>query len=152
MTHQKLTMAPRQAVTKANAQCKRADKAGEGLILDEWCATTDWPRNDARKALTGALTPRLVRPWAPRRPIHSAEIIAALACGWAVLGAPTGKRPASIMAELVPRPRRFQELVITDDAELALLEMSAATMDRWLAPTGPSCSSGAGSTPSAGKC
>ena len=69
MTHQKLTMAPRQAVTKANAQCKRADKAGEGLILDEWCATTDWPRNDARKALTGALTPRLVRPWAPRRPI-----------------------------------------------------------------------------------
>ena len=100
-------MAPRQAVTKANAQCKRADKAGEGLILDEWCATTDWPRNDARKALTGALTPRLGARGHRSARIHSAETIAPLACGWAVLGAPTGKRPASIMAELVPRLPRF---------------------------------------------
>ena len=38
------------------------------------------------------------------------------------------------MAELVPRLRRFHALVITDDAELASLAMSAATMDRRLAP------------------
>ena len=94
MTHQKLTMAPRQAVTKANARCKRADKAGEGPILDEWCATTDWPRNDT--PWPGARGHRGAR-------IHSAETIAPLACGWAELGAPTGKRLASRMAELVPR-------------------------------------------------
>ena len=98
------------------------------------CATTGWHRNHARKALSQALTPRLVRPRAPRRPIYGAEVIAALAFCWAVLGAPTGKRLAPIMAELVPRLRRFQELVITDDAELALLAMSPATMDRRLAP------------------
>ena len=98
------------------------------------CATTGWHRNHARKALAQALTPRLVRPRAPRRPIYGAEVIAALAFCWAVLGAPTGKRLAPIMAELVPRLRRFQELVITDDAELALLAMSPATMDRRLAP------------------
>src|SRR5664280_437522 len=74
-------------------------------------------------------------------PIYGAEVIAALAFCWAVLGGagrcwapPTGKRLAPIMAELVPRLRRFQELVITDDAELALLAMSPATMDRRLAP------------------
>ena len=36
-----LTMAQRRAVTKTNAtRYKRADKAGEGLIVDELCATT----------------------------------------------------------------------------------------------------------------
>ena len=48
-------------------------------------------------------------------------------------GAPTGKRLAPIMAELVPTLRRFDELVISDDIEMALLAMSPATMDRRLA-------------------
>ena len=67
-------MAQRQAVTKTNATWyKRTDKAGKGLILDELCATTGWHRNHARKALSQALTPRLVRPRAPRRPIYTAR-------------------------------------------------------------------------------
>src|SRR5664279_3587160 len=103
-----LTMVQRQAVTKTNAtRYKRTDKAGKGVILDELCATTGWHRNHARKALTQAL----------RVPIYGPEVIAALAFCWAVLGAPTGKRLAPIMAELVPTLRRFQELVITDDTE-----------------------------------
>lgn len=51
----------------------------------------------------------------------------------AVLGAPTGKRLAPIMSELVPRLRRFDELDITDDTHAELLAMSAATMDCRLA-------------------
>jgi len=91
------------------------------------CATTGWHRNHARKALKEALTPRLVRPRAPRPPRDGPEVVAALGFCWAVLGAPAGKRLAPVMAELVARSRRFEELVIPDATAGLLVTMSAAT-------------------------
>jgi Integrase core domain. len=52
---------------------------------------------------------------------------------WAVLGAPTGKRLAPVLAELVATLRRFGELVLTDETAALLVAMSAATIDRRLA-------------------
>lgn len=130
-----LTVGQRHAVTKTIAmRYKSASKAEKGRILDELCAITGWHRNHARKALKEALTPKLVRPRAPRPPRYEPEVVAALAFCWAVLGAPTGKRLAPVMAELVARLRRFEELVISDVTAGLLVTMSAATMDRRLAP------------------
>jgi len=53
---------------------------------------------------------------------------------WAVLGAPTGKRLAPVLADLVVRLRRFDELEIDDATAALLVVMSAATIDRRLAP------------------
>ncbi len=50
-----------------------------------------------------------------------------------MLGAPTGKRLKPVMADLVPRLRRFGELEVTDEVAAALLAMGASTMDRRLA-------------------
>ena len=130
-----LTMSQRRAVSKAIAtRYKRAEKAAKGVILDELCATTGWHRNHARKALAAALKPKLVKP--PRKaraPKYDASTVVALGFCWAVLGAPTGKRLAPMMGELVPRLRRFAELDVTDDTAAALVAISAATIDRRLA-------------------
>jgi len=57
-------------------------------------------------------------------------------CGsaWAVLGAPTGKRLASVLVVLVATLRRFDELAVSDATAALLVAMSPATIDRRLAP------------------
>lgn len=130
-----LTLSQRKAVTKAIAtRYRRADKVAKGVILDELCATTGWHRNHARKALAAALRPRIVKPRKARAPRYGEDVVAALVFCWAVLGAPSGKRLAPIMGELVPRLRRFEELMIADETAALLMAMSPATIDRRLAP------------------
>src|SRR5680860_312495 len=130
-----LTMGQRRAVTKTIAtRYKQASRAGKGVILDELCSTTGWHRNHARKALTYALAPRLVRARAQRPPKYGVDVVVALRFCWAVLGAPTGKRLAPVMVELVATLRRFGELDIDDEVAAALVVMSPATIDRRLAP------------------
>jgi transposase InsO family protein len=130
-----LTLTERKAVTKTIAtRYARADKAGKGRILEELCATTGWHRNHARKALGAALRPRIVTARRPRPPKYGPKVIAALIFCWAVLGMPAGKRLAPILGELVAVLRRFGELDIDEDTATLLAGMSAATIDRRLAP------------------
>ena len=114
--------------------CEEPDKRTKGVILDELCATTGWHRSHARKALTMAVQPTVVSPRHPRPPTYGPEVIAALTVCWTVLGMPAGKRLAPMLGELVMVLRHFGELVIDEDTAALLVAMSAATIDRRLAP------------------
>ncbi len=51
-----------------------------------------------------------------------------------MLGAPTGKRLAPVLPDLVERLRRFEELDVSEATAALLVSMSPATIDRRLAP------------------
>jgi hypothetical protein len=130
-----LTLAQRRAITETTATRYRlASKRGKSRILDELCANTGWHRNHARKALAAVLEPRVVAVRRPRPVKYGPEVIEALAVCWSVLGRPAGKRLAPMLGELVAVLRHFGELVIDEDTAELLASMSAATIDRRLAP------------------
>ncbi|MEV0171116.1 hypothetical protein AB0I00_08300 [Streptomyces sp. NPDC050803] len=129
------TLAERRTLTHAVAtRYARAGKQEKSEILDQVCAVTGWHRSHARKALLRAARPQSARSARSRHAKYDSEVISALAFCWTVLDQPSGKRLAPVLPDLVPVLRRHGELDISDETAGLLTGMSAATIDRRLAP------------------
>ena len=133
-----LDVATRRLVTKElKGRYDRGSKAQRTAVLDELCGLTGWHRDHARKALRSAPGPGQERlPRKPRVPVvtYDERVLAALQVCWATLDGPSGKRLAPALPQLVAALRRHGELVLDDQTTALLTRMSAATIDRRLAP------------------
>lgn len=114
----------------------KATKAEKSAILDAVCAVNGWHRDHARKMMRRAVTGYRPPPRPPAQPrfTYGPEVIDALTLCWAALDGATGKRLRPALPDLVPNLISHGHLQASEATIDALLSMSAATIDRRLAP------------------
>jgi hypothetical protein len=129
-------MAERRAVTRSMAaRYLKATKRERSAMLDELCALTGWTRDHARRAIrTAVARGDPPPPPAPRPRIYDEEVLVALRMIWATLDGPSGKRLAPFLPEIVEVLERCGELKVSGEIRGKLTRISAATIDRMLAP------------------
>ena len=95
---------------------------------------TGWNRDYCRASLRSAGTLKIARPRTARSPKYGPHLIACLTMCWTFTRTPAGKRLAPLLATVVPLCRRDGDITMTDVGAALLVSMSAATIDRHLAP------------------
>ncbi len=137
----KIDMAARRQVTnKLRRAYARGSKRDKGLILAEVMVTTGMGRSTTRRMLTGPDLP------APKEQVdrrrlkartYSDDARALLEHVWALMGMPCGKYLRVMLDSWLPLLRTAGDLDVpfaTAGAQAELAAMSAATIDRYLAP------------------
>jgi hypothetical protein len=115
------------------ARYLRADRRGKAAILDEFVASTGYHRKAAIRLLRqGPPPPRRGHGGRPRR--YSSVVVGGLRVAAELSGWLCGKRLAPFLAELVPALEAEGLLTLGASDRAALVAMSAATVDRRLAP------------------
>lgn len=134
-------MAPRTEITAKYARAYRAAlKMDKGRLFDEVVAVTGWSRDNARCRLAQAAKPRAAKSQKRQRARkHPCEALIVLQRVWAFSGGQCDKYLAIAMPVLLDALERHGELVVgkarySPGMRDELLQMSAATLDRYLVP------------------
>ena len=128
-------MTEKKAITKAMRRryCK-ASKSARALMLDELTALTGWTRSYASRALRHERPKRSGPETRGRKKTYTSEVMIPLRKVWASLDYACGKRVAAGMDDILDALVRADELPCGPHMVDMLRTMSAATIDRILAP------------------
>ncbi len=144
----RLTMGERRAVIRqAAAGYRKAGKKRKGQWLDELVALTGYHRWYAVRLLRThgrtirrAGRVRLVadvglKARRGRQPVYDAPVLKALRLIWAIMDFLCGKRLKAILPEVIVALECHREIQLSAPVRRKLLAISAATIDRLLAPS-----------------
>jgi hypothetical protein len=136
-----LTMKERRAVTAVMvARYCRVSKKQKGRLLDELVALTGYNRWYAVGLLRGdgrwsrGRQPRAAARPRQRRRLYDATVLTALRRIWVVMDCICGKRLAPVLPEMIAVLERHGELQLDPATRQKLGAISAASIDRLLAP------------------
>jgi len=156
-----LTMREKQAVTRQLAvEYKRATKKQKGSILDTLTELSGYNRSYAARVLrqraryvvvgrgvVKGIKVTLVEDERTKRKkkkrkrerTYDKDVLAALKKVWVICDGICAKRLAPFLKEIVPVLERWGELVLDEETRHKLVGISAATIDRMLAPARKGC-------------
>lgn len=141
-----LTMKEKRSVAAQMASgYQRARKKEKGVILGQFVELTGYVRRYAarllrehgkktrvgRTTIIGDLTKQAGR---KRQPVYDDEVVEALRKIWMIMDCICGKRLKAALADLIPVLKKNMEIRLSRETEAKLLEISASTIDRLLAP------------------
>jgi hypothetical protein len=139
----RLDMATRRQVTKSvRDRYIEASRKEKGRILDEFVQTTGYNRSYAARALRNGVHTKCLAPRSPsarrlgrgRKRVYGDAVLAPLTRIWETLGFPCGKLLAASLPRVVDALERHGELRCRPKIREQLRGISAATIDRLLAP------------------
>jgi hypothetical protein len=130
-----LSMAEKKAITREmRRRYKKASKSERGRMLDELVALTGWTRSYASRALRREPKKKRGPETRGRKKTYTSEVMLPLHKVWASLDHACGKRVAAGMDDILDALLRSGELSCGQRVIAMLRAMSAATIDRILAP------------------
>jgi hypothetical protein len=133
MKEQKLSrQSKRELVEAVRDRYLRAGRKEKSKILDEFVATTGFHRKHAIRVLRQGYQRGKER--RGRRRTYGGAVISALIEIWRICGCICSKRLQPFLPEMVHILERHGELTLDDETKRLLMQMSAATIDRRLAP------------------
>lgn len=118
------------AIQERYLQGSRVEKT---RILDEVVATTGYHRKHAIRVLRRAV-PEYRREKRGRKRVYTGDVVSALAQIWRLCGCICGKRLQPFLGQMVVVLERHGELQLDPESKGLLLQMSASTIDRKVAP------------------
>ena len=127
-------MATRDELLEAlTARYREAGRAEKGRILSEFASVTGYHRTHAARVLRATSRPDRAQP-RPERRIYDDAVREALIVLWEASDRICGKRLKALIPTLVTAMERHGHLALDAEVRVRLETISAATIDRMLAP------------------
>lgn len=127
-------MATRDELLEAlTARYREASRAEKGRILTEFASVTGYHRKHAARVLRARSRPDRSRP-RPERRVYDEGVREALIVSWEASDRICGKRLKALIPMLLAAMERHGHLALDAEVRARLETISAATIDRMLAP------------------